>query len=868
MAAHQFSGKRARRCLVALTLALGVPSALVIPATAAHAAVTPAITVSPAPGSAYANPHTTISLRGVDAAQIGTIVVTGSATGRHTGAWIAHSDGNGASFTPAQPFAPGEHVTVSTDLGVRGGNGGSLSFTIARPSSVAAAPNSEEDGELAPQPQPQLQPHAEAPGTTQSFVTRPDLRPPLFDVSKTGPTAPGLIAVTPRATLIQGGPLLVDDSGQVVWDDPISDPGLIDDLKVVHYNGHDDLAWWQGTVIDQGHGSGTYQLVDNHYQPVTTIAMGNGFAADLHDMIITPQNTAIVEAYAPVTMDTTAEGGVANGTVLDIVVQEVDIATGAVLWEWHSLDHIPLSKSLLAAPNTAASAYDYLHANAVELANNGDLLLSGRHASQVYDINRTTGAIVWTLGRGGDFTPTFADAQWFAFQHDVRVRSDGSISVFDNGAGPAGLQNFVHTYSRGLVMTLDLAKKQVSIAKEVRLPGPPDLLAASQGDFRELANGDDFIGWGAVGEATEFNAAGTPVLDLQFPTNAQSYRAVKQVWHATPAAPPDVVVHRNGASVSAIVSWNGATDVARWRLRAGNDPASLHAIWSSARTGFETTVTTQTTAPIVEMQAIDANGKVLGTSALVSTSGSVDHSGYWLADRNGGLHPFATAASTLSIASIPNRHLAGVAAAPGGEWIVMNDGALAAPPGENYGSPANLPLHAPIVGIAPTPDGRGYWLAAADGGVFAYGDARFRGSMGGQPLAKPVVGIAAAPNGQGYWLVASDGGVFAFGDAHFRGSAGGTRLNRPVVGIAAGSDNDSYFLGASDGGVFTYGNARFHGSAGGLKLAAPVVGIASTFDAKGYWLVASDGGVFTYGDARFHGSLAGSGVPVVAIAHD
>jgi hypothetical protein len=86
--------------------------------------------------------------------------------------------------------------------------------------------------------------------------------------------------------------------------------------------------------------------------------------------------------------------------------------------------------------------------------------------------------------------------------------------------------------------------------------------------------------------------------------------------------------------------------------------------------------------------------------------------------------------------------------------------------------------------MAATPDGKGYWLVASDGGVFSYGDASFYGSMGGMHLNAPVVGLAATPDGEGYWLAAKDGGVFSFGAAPFEGSMGGTRMNAPVVGIA------------------------------------------------------------------------------------
>jgi L,D-peptidoglycan transpeptidase YkuD (ErfK/YbiS/YcfS/YnhG family) len=158
------------------------------------------------------------------------------------------------------------------------------------------------------------------------------------------------------------------------------------------------------------------------------------------------------------------------------------------------------------------------------------------------------------------------------------------------------------------------------------------------------------------------------------------------------------------------------------------------------------------------------------------------------------------------------------------------------------------------VAMATTTDGRGYWIAASNGGIFSFGDASFYGSMGGQALRAPMVGMAPTPDGHGYWLVGSDGGVFSFGDASFYGSTGALRLNAPMVGMAPTPDGHGYWLVGSDGGVFSFGDASFYGSTGALHLNAPIVGIATTPDGHGYWLVGSDGGVFSFGDASFHGS--------------
>ncbi|MCU1426048.1 MAG: hypothetical protein JWL83_48 [Actinomycetia bacterium] len=185
-----------------------------------------------------------------------------------------------------------------------------------------------------------------------------------------------------------------------------------------------------------------------------------------------------------------------------------------------------------------------------------------------------------------------------------------------------------------------------------------------------------------------------------------------------------------------------------------------------------------------------------------------------------------------------------------------------------YGSTAGKPLAQPLVGMANTPDGKGYWLVASDGGIFSYGSAHFYGSTGAIRLNQPIVGMNAAPDGKGYWLVARDGGVFTFGSAHFYGSTGAMRLNQPIIGMAPASDGKGYWLVASDGGIFSFGSAKFHGSTGAIRLNAPVMGMAAAPDGKGYWLVASDGGIFSFGSAKFRGSTGAIHLnkPVVGMA--
>ena len=212
----------------------------------------------------------------------------------------------------------------------------------------------------------------------------------------------------------------------------------------------------------------------------------------------------------------------------------------------------------------------------------------------------------------------------------------------------------------------------------------------------------------------------------------------------------------------------------------------------------------------------------------------------------------------------------GMAPTPTGKgyWTAASDGTVVA-----FGdapSLGNAPrgLNKPIVGIGATPSGHGYYLVASDGGIFTFGDARYLGSTGNVHLNSPITGITTTPSGNGYWMVATDGGIFTFGDARYLGSTGGTHLNSPITGIAASKSGNGYWLVARDGGIFTFGDAQYHGSEGGKWLDSPIVSMTATRDGGGYWLVTAKGGVFPFGTAPYQGSLSTDPqtAPAVAIA--
>ena len=297
----------------------------------------------------------------------------------------------------------------------------------------------------------------------------------------------------------------------------------------------------------------------------------------------------------------------------------------------------------------------------------------------------------------------------------------------------------------------------------------------------------------------------------------------------------------------------GGTPPYSWSIVSGSLPPGLSLSSDGTITGTPTATGTFT----FSLEVIDS----LGASARVTQSLEVtvetNVPGYWLGAADGGVFTFGSATSmdrrwvcTLSHPSLgwPQARRAGT-----GSW---GPTVGCSPSARHSSGPWPASLSAPIVGMAATPEGDGYYLVGANGRVFPFGAAVFRGSMQGDPLNAPVVGIAVTADNQGYYLVAADGGVFTFGDARFQGSMGGKRINQPVVGIAVDATTSGYWLVARDGGVFAF-DAPFFGSTGGLRLNAPVVGLSSNESDSGYCLVASDGGVFSFGSAPFLGSMGG-----------
>jgi hypothetical protein len=593
----------------ALTLALMVPG--VAAAARVGPSCTPArldnsalqagaVTVSPLAGSRDAAAQTQISFLGVTARDIGSVSVLGSRTGRHRGRLLAYSEGDGASFVPSRPFAQGELVTVRARVRVGDSERALLDrFEIAYADHVATSPRKRRRGNAA---------------EVQSFHSLPDVHPPTVTVTaQFTAVAAGDMFIAPYEGPGQTGPMILAPSGELLWFSPLPTNMVAADVQVQEYEGKHVLTWWQGRVND-GFGLGEDVIADGTYTDIAHVRAGNGLRADLHELQMTPQGTALITAYHPILCDLSSAGGRAYGGVVDGALQEIDVRTGLVMYEWTSIDHVALENSYEPAlPLTTGTGvpFDYFHINSISLDRDGSLLVSSRNTWALYKLNASTGQIIWRLG-GKHSSFKMGPGTGVAWQHDSRELPDGSISIFDNGAAPAA-----HPQSRGIVISLNQEARTATLV--TRLTHTPPLVAESQGNVQELAGGDWFVGWGAEPYFSEFGPEGQLLFDAHLPAGSESYRDFRFPWTGTPAQPPVFAFQLGAAGAPSTVyaSWNGATLVTAWRLLAGANAASLATVAQVPRGGFETAIPVPAAAggPVVEVQALGAEGQVLGTSA-------------------------------------------------------------------------------------------------------------------------------------------------------------------------------------------------------------------------------------------------------------
>ena len=584
-----------------LTLAAAAIAAAPAPAQPG-ASVAPAgeVTVSPLGGTPDASARTQISFLGPRGTTVLAVHVTGSRSGGHAGRLERYSTGTGESLIPSRAFTPGEHVSVRARVRI-----GARTVIVGTHFTVAVQ---------APVPQALFRNYPGDAADVAHFLSAPSLTPSSVRVTtaaQAGAT-PGDFFLTPHAGAGTAGPMIVDQDGNLVWFHPLAANVTATNLQRQSFDGKPVLTWWQGRIIKLGFGEGEEEIYSTSYQPVAQVRAGNGYRADLHQFMLTPQGTAWLDAYDPVETDLRSVGGSRHGVVTDSIVQEVDVRTGLVMWEWHARGHLTLADSY-ASLEYGSHAWDYVHLNAVDPGPGGQLLMSSRNTWTVFDIDMHTGAFIWRIG-GKHATLKGRPDTIFRFQHDATWQPGGLVSVFDNGYSVDGDKQ-----SRGLLLAPHPHTHTVTLVKQFTNPNER-LLTQSQGDLLNLHDGNWLMGYGGLPNFTEFDSRGRVLFDATLGPNVESYRTYLAPWQGQPRTPPALAAQATaGGSVTVEASWNGATQVASWRVLAGPAPTALSPVATVERSGFETRCQIAS-AGYVAVAALDASGSVLATSAAIAPS--------------------------------------------------------------------------------------------------------------------------------------------------------------------------------------------------------------------------------------------------------
>jgi hypothetical protein len=435
--------------------------------------------------------------------------------------------------------------------------------------------------------------------TFQRFHSRPDLKPPPIQIlRRTRFTSPGYIFIAPKKeAAAQAGPLIFNNEGRVVWFSPLGTRPATD-FRVQRYRGRPVLTWWRGRS-EGGEELAHWNIYDSSYRLIRKVHPKKGLPADIHEFDITPNDTALYTMYHKLT--------VKGRPVLEGVIQELDLKTGRLLFEWHSLDHVALAESYYKLPKNPRFSFDYFHINSIDVDDDGNLLVSARNTHTIYKIDRRTGKVLWRLGgRRSDFT--FRKEVRFAWQHDARRQPDGTLRLFDNAAAPK-----VRKQSRGMVLRLHMKQMRATLV-HTYVHDPP-ILAVDQANMQRLPNGHYLVGWGHEPYVTEFGKSGRTLFDARFgrPNGIDSYRAYRFRWIGRPRTRPALAVE--GKKV--YVSWNGATEVKKWQLLAGPNKKALRPVRTVRKKGFETTIPLSGDPEWIAVRALDRRDRPMARSAAV-----------------------------------------------------------------------------------------------------------------------------------------------------------------------------------------------------------------------------------------------------------
>jgi arylsulfotransferase ASST len=336
------------------------------------------------------------------------------------------------------------------------------------------------------------------------------------------------IFLAPQGCGYAGGPEILSPSGKVIWFHPVPAGEYATDFRTQTYRGRPVLTWFQGSGL-----TGTDYIFNDKYQELAKVSAGHGFDTDFHEFLITPWNTALILADTIGTANLTSMGGPADQKVFNGVVQEIDIRTGKVLFQWNSAGHVPFRDSHQPLPASPTMLWDWFHINAVHLDTDGNLLINSRYTWTTYQVSLRTGKISWELGgKQSTFKLEAAPGQVldrageiFAFQHDPEAIGHNEYTFFDDESdGPTTLLS----QSRVVTVKLNLATKVATLVKSI--DQPEGQVAQAFGSAQTLPNSDLFVDWGALPYLSEFSPSGRLLFNAELPAGVSSYRAYLLPW--------------------------------------------------------------------------------------------------------------------------------------------------------------------------------------------------------------------------------------------------------------------------------------------------------------------------------------------------
>jgi hypothetical protein len=578
--------------------------------------------VVPFPGTPDAAPGTRIDFPALTPAQLVWLRVVGSRSGRHSGTLTAQPGGRGTQFAPNRPFVAGERVWVrvavrsgaaAAAVGVPGARGFRFSFGTAavQPAHLDRFPGCLGSGKCTLAGFRAMTRGASGASAqlTHTFYSAPRLHPPVvMRVGQETDSAAGDMFLDAHYSS-QNGPLILDPEGGLVWFGQLARGEIASDVRVQEYAHHPVLTYYEGRP-----GGGVGVLLNEHYQPIHLVTAGDGYERQwitMHEFQLTPQGTALVEVHANVPANLASVGGPRHGVVADSIIQEIDVATNRVVWEWSALGHLPLRDSY--ATYQKGMPFDAFHLNSIQQLPDGNLLVSFRHLWAVCLIDKRNGKVKWELG-GKHSSFTIGRGANFEWQHDAQLHSHGLLTVFDNGAG--------NTQNESQSRALEIALRGHSAKLLHAYTHVPPTLAGAEGSAQLLPSGNVFVGWGFAPSFSEYTSAGRQIFTAQFHWPVHSYRAYRDHWTGDPISPPSIDVRPGGDdAITVYASWNGATQVARWRVLAGASKTALRPVADVPRRGFETGIAIHTRSRYIEAQALTASGRLLATSNVASSKG-------------------------------------------------------------------------------------------------------------------------------------------------------------------------------------------------------------------------------------------------------